>query len=867
MKSNDGPSVSVVSGQHTIASRLLMDTTTTVDTAAGSQLTVSGPISGNNSAALNKQGDGTLVLSSSANSYTGGTTITAGVLQLGDSRALVANRAVTVNAGGTLRLAGKSPTTGAFSGAGTVENASATPATLTVGGDNSSTAFTGTLQDGAGGGPLTLNKAGTGTFALGGTYAATGPVTVSAGALQLAGGFNLGVPLTVNNGATLKIYDAGMPVTTQLGSTLTFGTSESLTALNYTLDGAWSAATPWLNVSGLLTSNGTTALNFASLTVPAVGSYPVLQYSGSLSGSFVLGSLPGPRFTATLDDHPDLGLLELNISAADRIKWQGNINGTWDTAATQNWKLIAAGTADTFQVNDNPLFNDAATGTTTISLPNDVYPSGVEFSNNTLNYTLNGPGKMTGPMTLLKSGSARLNINNDNDYSGTTTVSGGTVQFGNGGSSGSVSGNIVNNATLVFNRSDSPSMISAISGSGTLVQQGPGLLALAGSNTFTGLTTISGGTLQIGDGNNTGTLSGNVLNNTTMAFNRFDNSTYAGAISGPGALAQLGAGKIVLTGNNSYTGGTTISAGTLQAGNGGASGSIVGDVVNQATLAFNRSDDIVFNGLISGNGDLVKQGAGSLTITADNTYQGNTAINGGTLILSRTGDFSLSGVISGSGALTYQGSGTWNINNYNTITGVVTVQSGTVAFPTGAGQIGAGSVVLRPNTLLLVNNTGNLGAAATLLDGGTIKQTGELIINNPFSVTANGGTLDIGSSQLTYNSGISGPAGSTLTKLARARCSSMPTSRLPATGTSSKAASSTAPSTPKATRPSSRSGRRQRLTTPTATARTSPDSTARARRSFLIPAISCSWVTKPTPSPAHSATDLWATSVLEPAGT
>ena len=127
-------------------------------------------------------------------------------------------------------------------------------------------------------------------------------------------------------------------------------------------------------------------------------------------------------------------------------------------------------------------------------------------------------------------------------------------------------------------------MISAISGSGTLVQQGPGLLALAGSNTFTGLTTISGGTLQIGDGNVTDIVGQRVEQHGDglQSLRQFD-LRRADQRSRRG---RTGRGKIVLTGSNSYTGGTTISAGTLQVGNGGTSGSIVGDVVNQGNLGF-----------------------------------------------------------------------------------------------------------------------------------------------------------------------------------------------------------------------------------------------------------------------------------------
>jgi len=109
--------------------------------------------------------------------------------------------------------------------------------------------------------------------------------------------------------------------------------------------------------------------------------------------------------------------------------------------------------------------------------------------------------------------------------------------------------------------------------------------------------------------------------------------TFGGVISGTGALVQAGSGTLILTGNNTYIGGTTISTGTLQIGNGGTTGNIIGNVNDNGTLTFDRSGTKkIFAGVISGSGSLTKLGSDTLELTADNTYSGGTTIKDGILV-------------------------------------------------------------------------------------------------------------------------------------------------------------------------------------------------------------------------------------------
>ena len=232
-------------------------------------------------------------------------------------------------------------------------------------------------------------------------------------------------------------------------------------------------------------------------------------------------------------------------------------------------------------------------------------------------------------------GSGTLTLTGENTYTGGTTLSAGTLQIGNGGTTGSITGNILNNAALAFNHSDDIAFGGVISGTGSMTKFGAGALTLTGDNTYTGLTTISAGTLQIGDGGTTGGVSGNIVNDGALVFNRSDDITYTPVISGSGTLTKLGAGTLTLTGENTYTGLTTISAGTLEIGNGRttarSSGSVVGDIVNDGALVFNRRDDLTYSDIISGTGSVTQQGDGILLLTAANTYTGPTFISGGTL--------------------------------------------------------------------------------------------------------------------------------------------------------------------------------------------------------------------------------------------
>ena len=182
-------------------------------------------------------------------------------------------------------------------------------------------------------------------------------------------------------------------------------------------------------------------------------------------------------------------------------------------------------------------------------------------------------------------------------------------------------------------------------------------------------------------------------------------------MSGTGGLTKIGAGTLVLTANNTYTGPTTISAGTLQLGNGGTSGSILGNVVNNGTLAINRSDTFTLGNVISGTGALQQNGPGTTILTATNTYSGATSVNAGTLIVN--GAIASSTVTVNAGAL-LTGTGT---------VGATTISAGGMFAP-GSGTPGssmtvAGNLAFQSGALYLVQVNPSNASSANVTTGGS----------------------------------------------------------------------------------------------------------------------------------------------------
>ncbi len=143
---------------------------------------------------------------------------------------------------------------------------------------------------------------------------------------------------------------------------------------------------------------------------------------------------------------------------------------------------------------------------------------------------------------------------------------------------------------------------------------------------------MSGGTLV----GNTTSLQGNIVDNASVVFQSSGDRDLCGRDLGLRLAHQDGVGTLILTGDNTYSGGTTIAQGTLQIGNGGATGSVAGDIQNNSALVFYRSGTYDFPGAITGPGSVTVLG-GTVNFTGANGYNGPISVDQSTFTLAPGG--------------------------------------------------------------------------------------------------------------------------------------------------------------------------------------------------------------------------------------
>lgn len=360
---------------------------------------------------------------------------------------------------------------------------------------------------------------------------------------------------------------------------------------------------------------------------------------------------------------------------------------------------------------------------------------------------------------IVKAGSGTAIFTGANTSTSAKSITAGTLQLGDGGTSGSFvsSGTVTvsSGATLAFNRSDDVSIGFVIAGAGGVTQIGTGKVTLtANTSSNTGVLTITNGTVEFTTTPTVITFS-SIVNNSALIFNATTARSYANVISGSGTLRISNVGVVTLTGTNTYSGVTTIDVGsqlTLGSGSSGTLGS--GTVANDGTLAFTRTTGNTYNvsNVISGTG-VVKMlsMSGTVILSADNSYSGGTQYGTGTGGL-QIGNGGTTGTI-GSGDLTpYAGGSThvlrWNRSDAYTFANNMTLGINTaVAIQiTGTGStIFTGTITNGVTTsTIAVNGGGGIGGTSNFTPTGF----GTTTISNSSYIfggtgTGNAGTLTI----------------------------------------------------------------------------------------------------------------------------
>lgn len=303
----------------------------------------------------------------------------------------------------------------------------------------------------------------------------------------------------------------------------------------------------------------------------------------------------------------------------------------------------------------------------------------------------------------------------------------GTLIIGNIGPSGTLDAGAVvfgnASSSIKFNQNDAAPYIfsPAISGSGWVE-----VFGIGGSTTvLTGANSYTGGTFVRTNARLTGTttsLQGAISNDGVLTFDQTTIGTFAGSISGGGALVKESSGTVILSGTNTYTGGTTINGGTLR----GTTANLQGLITTNANLEFSQAGNGTFAGVISGTGNVVKSGTGNVTFAGTHTYSGTTDVSGGTL--------SVNGSLTNSAVQVQNGGtlgGTGSVRN-------TTIQSG--------GTLAPGNSI---GTLTVVGNlTFNAGSnySVEVDAAGSNDRT-----NATGTLTINGGTVNVLASAGNYS--------------------------------------------------------------------------------------------------------------------
>jgi outer membrane autotransporter protein len=633
-------------------------------------------------------------------------------------------------------------------------------------------------QTGAGGtgtnaGSWSLVKNGTGTTILSGANAYTGGTTVSGGVLQ---GNSTSLQGSIVNNATVVFDQASSG--TYAGNMSGTGT--------LTMTGAGT-----LTLSGTNTYGGGTTVNGGTLLFTSDANLGAAGVGISLNnGTIGVASGGGGQVINRPLTITSLGAIYVSQNVTNPVTWSGAIGGagmlvvdgggTVNLSGTNTYAGGTKVTSSTLLFTSDANLGAAATGITlnggTIGTTKDAAAalsinrsltlsggSGISVYNNPLVWS----GDISGSGQLMKIGAGVLQLTGTNTYGGGTVVAEGTLQVASDDKLGAAGTGVtlINNGSLWATGSFTTArpftlanpgggfqveagtiltLTGSVSG-GTLGLVGTGILVLAGTSSYSGINNY-GGTVQ-GD---TATLRGNIFFDTnagnpnarSVTFDQATDGTFAGTITGIGSLTKTGPGKLILSGDNTYSTGTTVSAGVLQ----GTSRSLQGAIVNNAAVIFDQAFDGTYAGNMTGTGTLTKNGTGKLNLTGTSSVGGGTTIN--------DGGFAVNGHLTSN--VTVNKGGT--LSGSGNVTGNITNNGGTIKPGNSIGHLKVdGNFTNNSGTLEIeVNAQGDsdrisvVGAGhKVMINAGTLQilpQAGTYVPNTTYAIitTEGGGTVAFG---------------------------------------------------------------------------------------------------------------------------
>ncbi|MDZ3832789.1 MAG: autotransporter-associated beta strand repeat-containing protein [Sphingopyxis sp.] len=708
-----------------------------------------------------------------ANTYNGTTTISAGVLQIGNgsnsgalgSGAVINNAVLRVSRGGTYEISS------AISGTGNLE---LTTARLILSGANS---YSGTTRIDAGGVLNVRNASGLGTVA-GQT------VVQSGGALEFQGNMTIAESLLlngtgVNNGGALRNVAGRNTVS----GAITLQSDTLITAA-----GNAALGTDELVLGGSFIGNG------FDLTIDGTGR---VTANAPISG---IASL-------TQNGFGFLTLGNINLNAPVTVN-SGTLRLVGGASVANSVAVTVNGTGNLELANSETI--GSLTGTGNVEL---VSGATLSVGNNNGSTTYAGVIEDGGSVgSLVKTGTGTLTLTGANTYNGTTTISAGVLRVGDGGSTGALgTGAVINNAVLRVSRGGSHEISSAISGTGNL-ELTTGQLTLSGANSYSGTTRIdAGAVLNIRNGGALGTTAGQTVVQSGGALELRDSITIAEPLSLNGTGIANGGALRNVAGRNTVNGAITLQSDTLitAAGNAAPGGDelVLGGafIGNGFDLAIGGTGRVTANAAISGVASLTKNGTGTLTLAGANSHTGITNIQSGVLnvrhgaalgataagtniasgaALEIEGSINLSEAVTVGGGGVSNGGAIRNRSGVNSLGGVVTLASDT-RINSDSGEFDLAAMIGNGNALtiggagltrvqgpitglsdftkdgsgtVLLSGSGNSFSGATRIVEGTLLVAGGSAISDSSAVIMSSGLFGIQSSEaigsLSGNAGV-----------------------------------------------------------------------------------------------------------------